>query len=46
MNRLKTDELWHFYTGSPIELLLLYPDGSGEEVILGTDFSAGQRANF
>tara|TARA_Y100000588_G_C13924763_1_gene783077 strand:- start:250 stop:819 length:570 start_codon:yes stop_codon:yes gene_type:complete len=46
MHRLKTEELWHFYTGSPIELLLLHPDGSGETVILGTDFAAGQRAQF
>jgi predicted cupin superfamily sugar epimerase len=26
MHRLPTDELWHFYLGDPIELLLLSPD--------------------
>ena len=34
MHRLPTDELWHFYLGDPIELLLLYSDGSDELVIL------------
>ena len=43
MHRLPTDELWHFYLGDPIELLLLSPDGSDELVILGHNVLAGQR---
>jgi predicted cupin superfamily sugar epimerase len=43
MHRLPTDELWHFYLGDPIELLLLYPDGSDELVVLGPDILAGER---
>lgn len=43
MHRLPTDEIWHFYLGDPIELLLLHPDGSDELVILGQDVLAGQR---
>jgi predicted cupin superfamily sugar epimerase len=43
MHRLTTDELWHFYDGAPIELLLLHPDGRGELTILGRDLEAGQR---
>jgi uncharacterized protein len=43
MHRLPTDELWHFYLGDPIELLLLSPDGSDELVVLGHDVLAGQR---
>jgi uncharacterized protein len=43
MHRLPTDELWHFYLGDPIELLLLYSDGSDELVILGQDVLAGER---
>src|SRR6266508_5683005 len=43
MHRLPTDEIWHFYLGDPIELLLLHPDGSDELVILGHDVLAGQR---
>jgi uncharacterized protein len=43
MHRLPTDEIWHFYLGDPIELLLLHPDGGDELVILGQDVLAGQR---
>jgi predicted cupin superfamily sugar epimerase len=43
LHRLATDELWHFYDGHPIELLLLHPDGSGETLVLGRDLAAGQR---
>jgi predicted cupin superfamily sugar epimerase len=43
MHRLPTDEIWHFYLGDPIELLLLHPDGSDELVILGQDVLTGQR---
>ncbi len=32
---------WH--AGSPLELLLLHPDGTGEERVLGPDVAAGQR---
>lgn len=30
MHKLATDEMWHFYGGWMTEILLLYPDGSGE----------------
>jgi len=43
MHRLPTDELWHFYLGDPIELLLLRRDGSDELVLLGHDVLAGER---
>lgn len=43
LHRLATDELWHFYDGSPIELLLLHPDGRGETLVLGRDLAAGQQ---
>jgi len=39
---LQTDEIWHYYGGDPLELLLLHPDGHGETVILGPDVLAGQ----
>ena len=46
MHRLATDETWHFYGGSPLEMLLLYPDGHGDKVILGSDVLAGQQPQF
>ena len=42
MHRLPTDEIWHFYLGDPIELLLLHGDGRDELVVLGHDVLAGQ----
>jgi predicted cupin superfamily sugar epimerase/mannose-6-phosphate isomerase-like protein (cupin superfamily) len=46
MHRLKTDEIWHFYAGDPIELLLLHPDGRGEVVVLGSEVLGGQQPQF
>ena len=43
MHRLQTDEMYHFYYGDPVELLLLYPDGEGEKFLLGTAFHNGMR---
>ena len=43
LHRLTTDEMWHYYGGDPLELLLLFPDGHGETVVLGPDVLAGQR---
>lgn len=46
MHRLATDEIWHFYLGDPIELLLLYPDGYDELILLGQDVLAGEQLQF
>jgi predicted cupin superfamily sugar epimerase len=43
LHRLRTDEVYHFYLGHPVELLLLLPDGRDELVHLGTDLAVGQR---
>lgn len=42
-HRLPHDEVWHFYGGDPLRLVLLHPDGSSEEVILGPDVVGGHR---
>ena len=39
---LPGDEIFHFYLGSPVRMLQLWPDGTGKEVILGSDLAAGQ----
>lgn len=46
LHRLRTDEVWHFYSGAPLELLLLYPDGRGRTVTLGTNVLGGELAQF
>ncbi len=44
MHRLKHDEVWHAHGPDPFVLLLLHADGRSEEVLMGTDAAAGQRA--
>jgi predicted cupin superfamily sugar epimerase len=43
MHRLASDEIFHFYLGDPVQMLLLAPDGTGRVVVLGTDLEAGMR---
>lgn len=42
MHVLASAEVFHFYLGDPVEMLQLWPDGSGKRVVLGQDLSAGQ----
>ncbi len=46
MHTLPTDEVYHFYAGDPVEMLLLHPDGRGEMVRLGPEFMSGQQVQF
>lgn len=41
LHRLKTDEVYHFYLGDPVELLTLGPEG-GRVTLLGSDVFGGQ----
>lgn len=41
LHRLRSDEIFHFYLGDPVEMLQLLPDGSGRTVLLGGDLGAG-----
>lgn len=43
MHRLRTDEVFHFYLGDPVRMVLLHLDGSSSEIVLGTDLVAGQQ---
>jgi hypothetical protein len=46
LHRLKTDEMWHYYGGDPVELLVLHPDSSAEVVVLGPDVLNGQKLQY
>ena len=43
LHRLRSDEIYHFYAGDPVELLLLEPGAIGRALSLGVDLAAGQR---
>ncbi|MFI9809830.1 cupin domain-containing protein [Streptomyces sp. NPDC052301] len=42
LHRLPADEIWHFYLGDPLHLLLLAPDGTTRSTVLGPDLRSGQ----
>ncbi len=41
MHRVASDEIFHFYVGDPVEMLQLWPDGSGKLVLIGADIEKG-----
>ena len=45
-HKLPVDEVWHFYGGDPLRLVLLYPDGSSKDVIMGNDLLKGHYVQF
>lgn len=46
LHRIKQDEIWHFYTGSPIKLHTISASGKHEEHIIGNDLSKGEVPQF
>ncbi len=46
LHKLKTDEVFHFYLGDPVEMLHLYPDGSGRIITLGHDITQDQHVQL
>ena len=45
-HRLDFDEVWHFYAGDPLRLVLLHPDGSSADVVMGSDVLAGHVVQY
>ncbi len=45
-HRLPVDEVWHFYAGDPLRLILLYPDGSSRDVVMGNEPLKGHEVQF
>ncbi len=43
LHRIRSDQIYHHYMGDPLEVLLLYPGGTGEIRIVGSDLTAGMR---
>jgi predicted cupin superfamily sugar epimerase len=43
LHRLRSDQMYHYYLGNPLEVLLLYADGKCETRIVGPDLAAGMR---
>lgn len=46
LHRLPTDEVYHFYLGSPVQLLLIPPLGEPFTVTLGQDIMNGMQVQY
>lgn len=42
LHKLESDEIFHFYLGDPLEMLNLYPDGSGKVINIGSRLDKGE----
>jgi uncharacterized protein len=42
LHRIRNDQLYHYYLGDPIEVLILRADGTSEHVIVGPDLPGGR----
>ena len=45
-HRIRSDQLYHYYLGDPLELFLLHQGAPAERVIVGPDIAAGQRVQL
>jgi len=45
-HRIKQDEIWHFYDGSPIVLHMISKNGDYSKVIIGKEINKGQVPQF
>jgi hypothetical protein len=43
LHRLKSDELWHFYAGCPLNMVSIDANGRKEELLLGSDPDKGHQ---
>lgn len=43
LHRIRQDQLYHHYLGDPLDVLLLYPGGTGAVVTVGSDLASGMR---
>jgi predicted cupin superfamily sugar epimerase len=41
LHRIRSDQMYHFYLGDPLEVLLLHPDGRSEVRSVGPDLFGG-----
>jgi uncharacterized protein len=42
LHRIRNDQLYHYYLGDPIDVLMLRTDGTTERAVVGPDLRAGE----
>lgn len=45
-HRIRNDQLYHYYLGDPIEVLMLHGNGTSERVVVGPDLRRGQNVQL
>lgn len=45
-HRIRQDEIWHFYRGSPIDIHIIDNTGGYSKVKVGSDLASGQEPQF
>ena len=43
LHRIRSDQMYHYYLGDPLEVLLLYSGGKSEVCVVGPDLAGGMR---
>lgn len=46
LHRILNDQLYHYYLGDPLEVVLMREDGTTAHLIMGPDLAAGQHVQF
>jgi len=46
LHRIRNDQLYHYYLGDSIEVLMLHADGTIERAVVGPDLRGGQRVQL
>lgn len=46
LHRIQSDEMWHFYLGGSMTLVLMHEDYGVQNIILGSDIQAGETVQF
>lgn len=46
LHRIKQDEIWHFYLGGPMRLVIIAEDGALSEIILGPKIELNEQIQF
>ena len=46
LHRIRNDQLYHYYLGDPLEVIMLNADSTSDFIVVGPDLRAGQRVQL
>lgn len=46
LHKIKSDEIWHFYAGDPLEIIEITPEGQFKITLLGPNLGKGQLLTY